>query len=246
MKYLLTAFFTLSISNATFANELWDKVKKGTSDIVEKSSDVISDTSKKVQENLGNNADRNTRAKSRYAANFNWSPVNVPFPMAWGLNGYYIANGDWMIGIDYLNSNKAIKFFSFEIGEIKEQAFAIQAKRFFGNSFNLKMGIGQRSTEAKLARNLFDLATKNYSETVSEFETKFIRLGIGNQWHFKERYTLAIDWISIDIPFDGEIIASASKYGKTPEDKKDIQDSEDILKYYPGGGIVKFDVGFIF
>lgn len=246
MKYAVSVLLLFTLSSAASANELWDKVKKGAAEVTEKSSEVIADASKKVQAKLKEDEDRKARAASSFAVNATLSPVNVPFPMAKGINAYYIINEDWMIGLDYLNSGKAIKFFSFEIGEIKERSFTLQAKRFVGNSFNFTMGLGKRTTDIRLAKNLFDLATHNYSETVSEFEAKYVRLGLGNQWQFKKKYTLAVDWISLDIPFSGEVNTSASRFADSAEDKQDIEDAEGILKYYPGGAVVKLNVGLIF
>ena len=216
-------------------NELWDDIKVST----KKASSA-------VKENLSKNEDRGLREEKNIALNVNLSPANFPFPLAWGVNGNYVINGDWMIGIDYLRSNKALGLFSVELGEIQERTYALQMRRFFGNSFNIKFGIGQRSTDIRFARNLFDLITNNYSETASEFESKFIRLGFGNQWHIKRRYTVAVDWFSLDIPYDGKVITSASRFADSQEDKDDIEDAESILKYYPNAAIVKFEVGVIF
>jgi len=228
--------FTILVFNSSVnGGELWEDIKKGTSDI-----------SSTVKKNLAKNEDRKLREEKNISINLNLSPINVPFPMAWGINGYYIVNRNWMVGLDYLNSSRSIGFFSIEFGEIKENIYTVQARRFFGNSFNVKFGVGQRSTEVKFVKNLFDLVTHNYSETASKFETKFIRLGIGNKWHFRNRYTLAIDWFSVDIPFSGEVVTSASQFAKAQEDKDDIKNAESLLKYYPSGGIIKFDIGVVF
>ncbi len=245
MKFRLF-FLLLMFSEMAYTNELWDKVKQGASDMTDKSTEAISKTTSQVKENLSKNEDRKLRENRSLALNFNFSPVNVPFPMAWGANAYYIVNGNWMIGVDYLNSSKALGLFSIQFGEVKEKIYAVQARRFFGNSFNVKFGVGQRSTEVNFARDLFDLVSNDYSETASEFKTKFIRLGIGNQWHFKNRYTLSIDWISLDIPFSGEVVTSASRFADTQEDKEDIEDAEKLLKFYPSGGALKFDIGLVF
>ncbi len=246
MKYFILVLMLLITPNIVKASELWESIKKETKDFVDKSSEIISETKENVEEKLNEKEDRKLRAVNNFSANFNFSPINIPFPMAWGINGYYIANQDWMIGIDYLNSNKSISVFSFEIGELKESAYTFQAKRFIGNSFNILMGLGQRSTEVLFASNLFDLATHNYTETAAEFDAKYIRLGLGSQWQFRKQYTFSVDWISLDIPFKSDVATSASRFAKTNEAREDIENAEHILKYYPGGSVVKMNFGVIF
>ncbi|MBL1274883.1 MAG: hypothetical protein COB30_002235 [Ectothiorhodospiraceae bacterium] len=231
----IAVLMMLVLASSVQGGELWNDIKIST----KKASSA-------VQENLSKKEDRDLREDKNIALNLNISPANFPFPLAWGVNANYIINGNWMIGVDYLRSNKALGLFSVEFGEIQERTYAIQARRFFGNSFNVKFGIGKRSTEIRFARDLFDLVTTNYSETASEFESKFIRFGFGNQWHFKRKYTVAVDWFSLDIPYDGKVITSASRFADSQEDKDDIEDVESILKYYPNAAVVKFEVGVIF
>jgi hypothetical protein len=236
----------LVFSGLAQSSELWDSIKKETSAVAEKSSKVLSKTKDKVSQSIDRKEDKQHRTDANFSLNVNLAPVNIPFPMAWGVSGYYFANENWMLGLDYLNGSKAIKVFSFELGEVKERSYTLQAKRFFGNSFNIKMGVGRRSTEVLFARNLFDLATKNYTETAAEFDANYFRLGMGNQWSIKSKYTLAVDWISIDVPFSSHVRTSASQYANSEESAKDIEDAEHILKYYPGGAIFKFDIGVTF
>ncbi len=193
-----------------------------------------------------NISDTAFRQQSSIATNLTWSPLNFPFPGAKGINAYYVSSADWMFGVDYLSSNIAISILSLEIGEISEKNYTFQAKRFFGDSFNLTLGIGSRSSEIKLAANLFDLVANEYSQTVSKFRTNYIRLGLGNQWRFKKNYTFSVDWFTIDIPFSGEVEVSAAQYADSPESKRDIEYSESILKYYPSGATARLRVGIIF
>ncbi len=186
------------------------------------------------------------RQQSSVAANLTWSPLNFPFPGAKGINAYYVSSSDWMFGFDYLSSNLAVSILSLEIGEISEKNYTFQAKRFFGNSFNMTLGIGSRSSEIKLAANLFDLVANEYSQTVSKFKTNYIRLGLGNQWRFKKNYTFSVDWFTIDIPFSGDVEVSAAQYADSAESKRDIEYSESILKYYPSGATARLRVGIIF
>jgi len=188
---------------------------------------------------------REMRENATVGVNFSYAFIHVPFVKAWGANANLYTSGNWLFALDYTNANKAIKIFSFQLGEIKEKHIAVQARRFFGNSFNLKFGLGQRTTEALLPTDLFDLVVSNYTETASKFTSNFVRFGLGNQWQFGTRYTFVVDWFTINIPYSGEIITSASQYA-SGDNKQKVEDYENILKYYPSGSVIQMDIGVIF
>lgn len=245
MRYCITCALVVCMS-MVFAAQASESVANVSGD--SSAEAITSNTSAGITQS-GENADptsREVRAKSDFSINVSWAPVHVPFPSARGINVNYVASGNWIFGIDYMSSNQAIKVFSFDLGELNEQSLTLQARRFYGNSFNWKMGIGQRKTEVKLGQSLFDLVNNSYSLTVSELRSNFFRFGIGNQWQFNKKYTLVVDWFTINIPFSGEVKTSASQYANSPSSKQDIENAENILKYYPSGSIVQFEVGLIF
>jgi len=236
----------VSSQMAYAGGEWWDKVKGGASEVIDQSAEVLTQSKEAIAQVIGKKTSRDIRKESDFAVNLSFAPLNLPFPMAWGMNASYIASEKWMFGIDYLNSGKALKFFSFEIGAVEEQNYTLQVRRFYGNSFNVKMGIGQRTSEVRLAKDLFDLVETDYSGTVSKLKTNYFRFGLGNQWQFKDKYTFVVDWISINIPFSGEVETSASQFAKTDDDKKEIEDAENILKFYPSGALFHMEIGLIF
>ncbi|MDH5545791.1 MAG: hypothetical protein OEZ43_09365 [Gammaproteobacteria bacterium] len=186
------------------------------------------------------------RGKGKIAAHVYWSPAHIPFPNALGANVYFIANEKWQLGYDYLSSGRAIGLFSFKVGEISENSHTLLARRFFGNSFNLLFGAGQRTLTAKLPNNLLDLATTEYSLTAAELQTRYARIGVGNQWHFKKHYTFAVDWLILDIPFSGEVITSSSQFASSPSNTDTIRTTENILKYFPSFALVQMNFGVVF
>lgn len=261
----IVCILLLTLSQPLLAQDLWDSLKKETQkaiDGTEKAYDKVmqqgdeQDGEVETQEQGGRVTEPVKPARKKKATSAvedkpfeigaNLSPFNFPFPMGWGVHANYATSPQWEFGVDYLNSSKALKVFSLEIGAIDEQSYALQAKRYIGKSFNLRMGVGQRHTEVRFAKNLYDLATKTYSETASRMESNFIRLGLGNRWRFKQHYRLNVDWLTLDIPFSGKVTKSASRFADTPEDQEDIEDAESILKYYPNAAILKFEVGFEF
>ncbi|BCE03691.1 hypothetical protein [Marinicellulosiphila megalodicopiae] len=180
--------------------------------------------------------------ESDFSVGVDFSPSNIPFPASFGLHANYRLNDQWEFGAYLLNSKLALDLFIFDIGQISEKTYTLQATRFYGQSFNIKFGLGKRNTEIQLAKDLFELAIKNYSTILSKTDTNYIRLAAGNRWKFKQRYYFDVDWASIDIPVSGKIITSAEEYGDTDEDKKTIRNAETFLKFYPGGAIFKMMV----
>jgi hypothetical protein len=108
------------------------------------------------------------------------------------------------------------------------------------------MGIGHRPTEAKLAQNLFDLVNNDYSLTVSELRSDFLRFGFDNQWQFSNNYTLLVDWFTINIPYRANVQTSAAQFANSASSKANIEDAENILKYYPSGAIIQIEIGLTF
>jgi len=188
------------------------------------------------------------RTDNRFGITAMLSPVSLPFPMAYGVSAYYVASPNWLLELEYLRSKFSIGIFGFEVGESVEQKLALQARYFPSDrgSFNFIMGIGKRNLDIRLARDLFDLATGDYSLAVSEFSAPLLRLGLANQWQWKEKYTITLDWIAIDIPFNAKVEQSAVQFAENEEDRKDIEDAESFLKWYPSGAIVKMNLGISF
>lgn len=193
-------------------------------------------------------AEEHYRSNTDFAIHGIFAPLSVPYPLGYGVSGHYVMSPGWILEMEYFRSSYAFKFFSFELGEIVEQKAAIQTRYFTDDtgSFNFIMGFGYRNLEARLPRDWFDLATQNYSETAAEFSTRFVKLGVGNQWQWRKKYLISVDWFVLEVPVSPDVRVSASQYADDPEDKEDIEDAETVLKWYPSGAIVKLNFGMTF
>jgi hypothetical protein len=193
-------------------------------------------------------AEEQYRHDTTFGINGILAPFSVPYPLGYGVSAHYVSNPNWILEAEYFRSSYAFRFFSFELGEIIEQKVALQARYFpsRSGSLNFIMGFGYRNLEARLPRDWFDLVTNNYSETAAEFSTRFIKLGFANQWQWRKKYLVTVDWLVLEIPVSPDVRVSASQYADDPEDKEDIEGAETVLKWYPSGAIVKFNIGFVF
>ncbi len=188
---------------------------------------------------------RDLRSDSTIGANVHFSLSSLPMPGNKGAYVYYIANAKWTLGLDYNKADIPIKFFKINLGEVAETHLTMQARRFIGNSFNVIMGAGTRNLEVRLPSNLLDLALKDYNEIATQVETRFVRLGVGNQWQWNRGYTLAVDWLTLNIPVNGQVIESASKYASDKDNKEKILFMERSAAWYPSGTLLQLNAGFI-
>ena len=186
------------------------------------------------------------RNNSSFGIDIGYAPISLPLPGTMAATVYYIVNPNWQVGFEYAWTSLGIKAFSFEVGSIEENNRTLKARYFPGNSFNWIMGYGRRDLKVKLAANLFDLATHEYSNTVTRTRTEYAQLGFGNQWQWKKGYALTIDWLTLNIPFAAEVTTSADRYANSEKDAERIRDLEKTLAWYPQAWIVEFKVGFAF
>ena len=193
-------------------------------------------------------ADFGPRSDTTFGLTATVAPLSFPFPFAYGASAYFVASDNWLLEAEYLRSGMAIALFGFELGSVDERHISLQARYFPSDtgSFNFIMGGGNRNLSLKLARNLFDLATNSYSLTVSELSTNYIKLGLSNQWYWRNKYTVTFDWFSLNIPVNAEVKHSASRFAENEDDQETIKDSETVLSWYPSGAILKASIGITF
>lgn len=187
---------------------------------------------------------RQDRENSSIAANLSYSKISYPFS-GYGANVHYISSGNWLFGLEYTSASRKFQFWKFDLARFEEKNLLLQAKRFFGNSFNIKMGMGYRRTAFVFAPEIFSVSLAA-EDKVSSAETYIARLALANQWHFAHRYTFAIDWISLDIPFYQKIIDSAARYASNQNDQDNIRKAESFLQFYPSVAAFRLEAGVIF
>lgn len=190
---------------------------------------------------------RAARGDVKLGVDIGYSPLSLPFPSTKAATVYMVLNPNWQLGLEYAWTTFGLKAFSFELGAMEEVNYTVKARYFPNtNSFNWIMGYGQRDMTVKLARNFFDLVTNNYSLTTTETKTKFIQLGLGNQWQWDKGYVLAVDWLTVNIPFDAEVTTSAQSFASSESNRARIEKAEDIVAWYPQAWVVEMKVGFAF
>jgi len=186
------------------------------------------------------------RQQHHLGANVYWQPVSLPIPSAKGATLSLYASKKWSLGADFSSSTLGFQLFGIDVGEVNERKLTLQARRYFGNSFNLKFGFGKRVTQARAPDNLFSLAIGDSNLTLSEMRANFISFAAGNEWQFGSRYTFIVDWFTLEVPVATSTTQSAAQYGNTPSDQQTIEDIESTLRWYPSGGAFKLQVGVLF
>lgn len=224
----------LLMSLTSSANETWQRSKELGSEIGQNLKDYFAHKPSKA-----------AREKSDLALNGSYSFLSYPFPSTTGVSAHYIASADWSFGTEFTSANWSLEILKLQLLDFDEKSLSLEAKRFFGNSFNIRMALAYRQTDFSFAPSLFSISLKE-SETISAAEALVIRFGVGNQWHFKQRYTLAVDWLSVEAPFYRRIIRSAARFASSSEDRNYIEKAEKTLQLYPVISMLKIQAGFIF
>lgn len=189
---------------------------------------------------------REIRGQHKLGANVFWHPMSVPIASAKGVTVSYYLGRKGSLDFEYSSATYTFSYFGVDWGEVAETKVGLQLRRFIGNSFNMKIGAGHRTTEARVPSDWLNLAIGEHDKTVSQWDATYITVGMGNQWQFNRRYTFVLDWFVLDIPVSADVTQSVSQYANSQNDKDNIERAESILRYYPSGGILRFQVGMLF
>ena len=186
------------------------------------------------------------RDNSHFGIDVGYAPISLPLPGTTAFSVYYIANSSWQFGLEYAWTTIGVKAFSFELGAVEETNRTVKARYFMTNSFNWIMGYGRRDLQVKLAKDLFELYTNEYSNIVTRTRTDYAQLGFGNQWQWGGGYAFSVDWLTINIPLKARVTTSADRYATDESEAVYIRDVENTLAWYPQAWLFEIKVGFAF
>jgi len=185
------------------------------------------------------------RQQHSIGANVFWHPTSLVIPSAKGANVSLYPGGKWVFDVEYSSATLGFKFIGLEVADVNEWKLLLQARRFYGNSFNMIYGVGRRTTEVTVIDSWVDIVLKEKSKTLSRIDDTIVKIGVANQWQFGSRYTFMVDWFNLEVPVNTKVSESAAN-SVSDEYKYDVDHIESVLKYLPSGGVLKFQVGILF
>jgi len=103
----------------------------------------------------------------------------------------------------------------------------LQARYFFGNSFHLGGGLGQRQIKAILAAESTVTSDKVAIEV--EVNSWVAQLAFGNTWYWNNGFFVGADWIGYVVPLSSSRSVSSSATGAVSASLQDIHDSGEDL-----------------
>jgi hypothetical protein len=114
----------------------------------------------------------------------------------WTASYTQILSHYWSIEGEYSRSSLSAPIFHIDIGEIKEERAALQARYYPGNSFNISFGTVYQHARAELGGDIPATSGPNFFEMSNAAFT----LGFGNRWQWGNGFTLGVDWFRWNQP----------------------------------------------
>lgn len=112
-----------------------------------------------------------------------------------GVDGYMNMGNNKQLSLFWAQGSRSETFKEADITDyqsIKESFFAVQMRIFFGNSFYISPGVGYRQMTGNFTREVDSLEIEGTWSANSILG----QIGIGNQWAFKNGFTIGADWFS--------------------------------------------------
>ncbi|MEH6345287.1 MAG: hypothetical protein V7785_09390 [Bermanella sp.] len=172
------------------------------------------------------------------------SPASLPFPGSKGVAINFNLSPNWQIGVDYMSTGLEVNFSKLNLAGFNEKNIGIKARRFYGNSFNLSFGYVRRTNEVYLDPSVYGFSVSDINFRTEAY-TDMLHLGMAHHWQF-DNLSLAVNWLTLNLPLNGEVTQSAASQTDDEEDKDDIRRAENVLTWYPNVAIFTLSAGYMF
>jgi hypothetical protein len=136
----------------------------------------------------------------------------------------HIFNPKWSLELEYAWSGLGYPILGIDLGSIKERRYSLLAKRYVGKTFHFAFGPYYNDFEAEVGSSILNRAG---TETTSSFgaEGAGIAMGIGSRFHWKNGFTLGVDWFRLNVPL---IVTEVES--RILDDVSNDDDEDDIEK----------------
>lgn len=166
-----------------------------------------------------------------------------------GVQAGFIASDLWTYQLDYFAGDLGLKKYGLNLVSFEEKLMTLHARRYFGNSFNVLFGLGERSYTLELGSRVLNYIEPSLRDHYGSFTVKnyIVDFGLGNRWQWKNGITLGADWFSLEYPI--------SKSRVSPDPVSEVEDGKtrrnlgrlvNTLKYVPTFTFFKLNFGYTF
>lgn len=158
----------------------------------------------------------------------------------------HIFNEKWSLEGEYSWSTISFPVVGIDLGEIKEQRYTLQARRYLSNSFHFTFGAVLSDFKARLGSDFLD---DMGNEIRSDFEVENIGItaGMGNRWQWQNGVTVGIDWFRMNMPlFETELDDNVLKSIPGGEDQDEVKKVIRVLNRLPSFVLLGVNLGYTF
>lgn len=149
--------------------------------------------------------------------------------------------------LDYFSGDYGLKKYGINLVSFGERVIVGRYRKYWQSSFNLGMGLGERTYSFELGSRL----TENIPgeiisrEKLIELKRYVFDFSLGNRWHFNKGFVLSMDWFELSVPF-GPGSKKAAIVDRVPnsEDRENTRKVLRYLNYMPTLTFLKVGVGF--
>jgi hypothetical protein len=166
-----------------------------------------------------------------------------------GVQLAYIPNKKWTLQLDYFSGDFGLKKFNMNLFSVKERTILMQARRYFGGTFNVVFGVGEREYTVELGDRIMRYvpAESRYDGNLLSVKNYVVDFGVGNRWQWKNGITVGADWIAIEYPISQSRIHSGPleriEHDKT---RRDVKRAIGYMQYMPTVTVAKLNFGYTF
>ncbi len=188
------------------------------------------------------------RRDSTVLVGYSYVVYGLALPGRKGPAVYWIFDDEWEFGFDYTSADYSLSLLTVDLASFEEKVYHATARWFPGNSFNLMLGLGQRSYDLRLGTSYFEKyvpATKSVPPLI-EVENQILSLAISNQWQWDWGGSLSADWLTLYVTIGqgkahAPILDSVSGEGRSV-----LKGLVSYLRYGPTFALGRLTFGFAF
>jgi hypothetical protein len=213
--------------------------------VIDEAQPVVKEEPKPVVEEIEKGAltSRENRAASKGTVMLGYQFLTTWIPSKWTAGYTHIFNEDWSLDLEYSSASINTKYIGVDLGVIRENRIALQARKYAGNSFHFSFGPVLSEFEARLGS---DMVATDYSQSFSA-QNLGLTGGIGNRWQWSNGVTFGIDWLRVNVPvLETSVKDNVLKDVSSSGDRKDIKDTIRTFNSLPTFVLFGLNIGYTF
>lgn len=220
-----------------------------TQNAIDAGSQAMESTKNSVKRFVGKKTSRQNRQDTDYSLFYMPMNYGIIMPTKTGFAGSWMINGEWSLEAEYLKGGYNLGFLGIDLFDLSERIIGLNARWYAANSFNLKMGLGERKYNFSLGSDYLNKITGgDVSEEMSlSVKNQVLLLGLGNRWQFDRGFTIGFDWFELIIPVGNSSVKENFLHSvKDQGERDDIQDVIDYMRTGTTFNALKLHVGYAF